>query len=133
MKRTTTALAAFVIVIVLAGFTAACGDDPKNQARDSSNGYCAKLPEYFEVMGKGMATDSADRSRYDKWAAKAKEMQAIAPDELQSHWEFLVEYSGRVARVGDFFSAQQPDDIDKNGKAGGAIVEYGIQKCGLPR
>jgi hypothetical protein len=125
-------------VIALAGFGASCGDDSTDETSDSndessgsSGDYCAKLPEYFSAMGAGMGADTTDPDRLDEWAAKAEEMAAISPAELQSHWDFIVDYSGRMAEAGGDPSALQEDDVEQNGEAGSAITVHGTQECEL--
>lgn len=126
MKRTSAA-----VVVALVGFNAGCGDDSNDEASGSSGEYCAELPEYFRVMGSSMAADATDSDRFDEWAAKAEDMAALAPDELRSHWDFTVDYSGRMAEAGGDLSALEPDDVEENGAAGNAIVKHATQECGI--
>lgn len=117
--------------IALVVFGSGCGDDSDDQAGDGGD-YCAELPDYLGVMSASMAGDETDPDRFDEWAASAKEMAAIAPDELRDHWDFVVDYSDRMARAGGDLSALREGDVARNGEAGNAIIEHGTQECGLP-
>ncbi|WP_153416159.1 hypothetical protein [Nocardia macrotermitis] len=119
-------------IIALAGFASACSDDSNAEKPKSSSTYCTELPNYFKVMFESMNKNVEDPKRFDEWAAKAKQMQAIAPDELHSSWDFLVDYSGRMAANADL-SSMKSDDPQRNGAAGKAVVEHGQKYCGIPK
>lgn len=120
VRRTTALLVAAAIGI--GGFATGCGDDTAD--------YCGKLPDYFRAIGESMKGDLKDPHRLDDWAAKAKEMAEIAPDELQSHWDFVVDYSGRMAKSPTKLKLA-PGDVKKNGAAGNAIMKHAKEECDL--
>ena len=58
-------------------------------------------------------------------------MAEMAPEELRTHWDFLVGYTEKVKASGGDISKITPDDVRKNGEAGTAITQHAMQKCNL--
>jgi hypothetical protein len=110
-------------LIAFTGLLTACGSDEE---------YCAKLPDYFRAMGEGMQADTKDERRWDKWAAEAEATAAVAPSELEEHWDFLADYASRMSEAGGDLNAIKPDDVKKNGTAGNAVMLDARERCNLP-
>lgn len=124
MRRITSGLA--VALIGLGVLTSGCSG--------SDEEYCEKLPGYLQTMGESMGGDLEDPKRLAGWADAAEDMADIAPSELQKHWDFIVDYSGRMSAAGaDAGKAIKSGDVKKNGEAGSAIMIDARERCGLGR
>ncbi|RZS37919.1 hypothetical protein EV193_105479 [Herbihabitans rhizosphaerae] len=124
------AIALIAVTIGLGGLAAGCGDDSKDAGAPSGD-YCTKLPDYFKALGETLKGDLNDPQRLSGWAAKAKEMAAVAPANLKSQWDFVADYSQRMNAAGGDISKLTRDDVKRNGEASMAIIQHAQSDCGL--